>query len=1208
MPTRTYGAALFADISGFTPLTEALARSLGPQRGSEELTRTLDLVYDALIIEIHHYGGTVISFSGDAITCWFDGDDASRATTCALAMQKRMKQFAVIELPNEQTAHLAMKVAVARGSVQRFVVGDPDILLLDVMAGVTLDRLAAAEHHAMRGEVILDHAAAVSLGRAAHIVEWRVDSGDGARFAVVKGFTKPASPCPWPPLAPDALTEDQVRPWVFPPVFERLRSGQGEFVAELRPAVTLFLRFIGIDYDNDPEATQKLDAYIRWVEGILARYDGYLMQITIGDKGSYLYAVFGAPVAHGDDPRRAAAAALDLRAIPPELSFIHPVQIGITRGRMRAGPYGGVARHTYGVIGDTINLAARLMQHAEPGQILVTDAIAEAIDDWFLMDRLAAITVKGKSEPVAVAALTGPRPQQRGLQEVAYALPMVGRQAELALISGRLLEATAGRGQIVGITADAGMGKSRLLAEVIRQAGSRGFVGYGGAAQSFGTNNSYLAWAPIWQAFFGLDTATSMDEQIQTLTERIASLDPSLLPRLPLLGIVLNLPIPDNDLTQSLDAKLRKSSLEALLVDCLRARVRGADGFVAPHLIILEDTHWMDPLSNDLVDVLGRAIADLPVMIVLSYRPPEIDRLQVPNISFLPHFTKVALKDFSPDEAKRLILLKLEQLTGAEAAVPEAFVEQLTTRAQGNPFYIEELINYLNDKGIEPSDVQGLAALDLPTSLHSLILSRIDRLTESQKITIKVASVIGRLFRVRWLWGAYPGLGSEAQVRADLATLHRLDLTPEDQPEPELVYIFKHIITEEVAYESLLTAMRTQFHGNLAQFIESEYRDQVDQQLDLLAFHYFHSANDDKKREYLLRAGDAAQAAYANDAAIDYYQRLLPLLNGVDCVEVTLKLGQVLELVGRWDEVDALYRQGLAEAQALGDRRAEAQCRSAIGWLLRKRNQNAEASLWLAQAQEVFEQLGDQAGLGQTLHFAGAVATQQGDRARARELWQQSLEIRRQIGEKATVATLLNNLGIVAHLEGNYDEALEFYDESLALATEMGDRLAIARALNNRGMIYWDTSDFTAARTQLEASLALRREVGDRWGVANGLNNLGRVARDLGDYAGARRFFTESLTTNRELGDRGAIAYLLEDFASLAALENQPERALRLAAAAEALRETVGAPLSEPEQKRLAQTLAPVQESLGAEISAARWADGRTLTFEQAIDMALLSA
>ncbi|MFN8499076.1 MAG: tetratricopeptide repeat protein [Anaerolineae bacterium] len=1208
MPTRTHGAALFADISGFTPLTEALAQSLGPQRGSEELTRILDLVYDALIIKIHNFGGAVISFSGDAITCWFDGDNATRATTCALAMQTAMKQFIAIELPDGEFAHLAMKVAVALGSVRRFVVGDPDILLLDVMAGVTLDHLAAAEHHALKGEVILDHAAARALGRHAHIVEWRAAANDGARFAVVRGLTRPAHPCPWPPLPAGGLTEDQARPWVFPPIFERLRSGQGEFVAELRPAVTLFLRFIGINYDDDPAAGQKLDAYIRWVEGILARYDGYLMQITIGDKGSYLYAVFGAPVAHGDDPRRAAAAALDLRAIPPELSFIQPVQIGITRGRMRAGPYGGVARHTYGVIGDTINLSARLMQHAEPGQILVTDAIAEAVDDWFLLDRLSPITVKGKSEPVAVCALAGPRPQQRGLQEVSYTLPMVGRQEELALIDGRLAEATAGHGQIVGITAEAGMGKSRLLAEVIRQAAGRGFVEYGGAAQSFGTNNSYLAWTPIWQAFFGLDAAAPVDEQIQTVTERLTALDPSLLPRLPLLGIVLNLPIPDNDLTRSLDAKLRKTSLEALLVDCVRARVRGADMPSAPHLLILEDTHWLDPLSADLVDALGRAIADLPVVVVLSYRPPEIDRLQAPSLSLLPHYTEVVLKDFSPEEARRLILLKLEQLTGVEAAVPPAFVEQLTTRAQGNPFYIEELINYLNDRGIEPGDVGALATLDLPTSLHSLILSRIDQLTESQKITIKVASVIGRLFRVRWLWGAYPGLGAETQVKADLATLHRLDLTPEDQPEPEQVYIFKHIVTEEVAYASLLTAMRTQFHGNLAQFIERAYPDQIDQQLDLLAFHYAHSSNDDKKREYLLRAGDAAHAAYANDAALDYYRRLLPLVNGADCVEVILKLGQVLELVGRWDEVDALYRRGLAEAEALGDRRAEARCQSAIGWLLRKRNQNAEAAQWLAEAQVVFEQLGDQAGLGQTLHFAGAVATQQGDRDRARELWQQSLQIRRDIGEKAVVATLLNNLGIVAHLEGNYDEALEFYDESLALATELGDRLSMARALNNRGMIYRDTSDFTAARTQLEASLALRREVGDRWGVANGLNNLGQVARELGDYASARRFFTESLTINRELGDRGAIAYLLEDFASLAAVENQPQRALRLAAAAETLRETLGAPLSEPEQKRLTQALAPVRESLGEARAADTWASGRQLTFEQAIEIALTAA
>ena len=1202
LPRRTEGAALFADISGFTPLTEGLARTLGPQRGAEELTRTLNLVYDALTAEVDRYHGTVIGFSGDAITCWFDGDDAVRATTCALAMQQAMSAFTALPLPDGRTVALAMKVAIALGPVRRFLVGDPDILTVDVMAGATLDHLAAAEHQAAKGEVVLDEAAALALGDRAHVVEWRVDEHDGERFAVVDRLVQSAPPSPWPALAPDALGESQVRPWVFPPVFERAWSGQGEFLAELRPCVALFLRFLGIDYDHDPQAEVKLDRYVRWVEGILAHYDGYLIQLTIGDKGSYLYAAFGAPVAHGDDPRRAAAAALELRAIPPDLDYIQPVQMGITRGRMRTGPYGGQTRRTYGVLGDATNLSARLMQNAQPGQILVTEAIGDAIDDWFAVESLPAIKVKGKSDPIGIFALVGPRPPQAATgQEVAYALPMVGRQAELALIESKLQQARAGQGQLLGITAEAGMGKSRLLAEVGRLAAEAGFLGFSGAAQSYGTNNSYLVWEPIWQAFFGVDPEAPIEVSVQILADHLAAIDPLLVSRLPLLGLALELPIPDNDLTRSFDAKLRKSSLEALLVDCLRARARSG----APLLLVLEDSHWMDPLSHDLLEVVGRAIADLPVVIALAYRPPDVQRLEAPRAALLPHFTEVPLKDFTPEEAERLIRLKLEQLTGSEQAVSAEFVERLTARAQGNPFYIEELLNYLQDKGIQPDDTKALASLDLPTSLHSLILSRIDQLNERQKITVRVASVIGRLFRFAWLWGVYPDLGNADRVKADLDDLHRLDLTPLDQPEPELVYMFKHIVTQEVAYESLLSSTRAVFHGQFGQFIEQVYADHLSQYLDLLAYHYYRSPNDDKKREYLRRAGEAAQAAYANDAAIDYYQRLIPLLPPEPQIDVMLKLGQVLELVGQWEPANEVYERGLALAEQTGHRSAQARCQAAIGDVRSKRGLYAEAVEWLGRARASFEVLEDWVGMAQALKLAGTVAARQGDLTMADRLYSEGLALSRLSKDQRTIAFLLSNLGMVARYQSDLATAKARYEESLGILRQLGDRWAMSTVLGNLGYVLRDLGDDNAALPILEESLSIRKQVGDKWLIGNSLNQLGEFALDRGDTAAARAMYREALTLYSELGDPRAIATLLEDFGGLATTQGQPKRALLLAGAAYTLRSAIMAPLPPLEQTRLDRRLAPAREALGEVEATTIWEAGRQMTLEEAIAFAL---
>ena len=162
-------------------------------------------------------------------------------------------------------------------------------------------------------------------------------------------------------LLPETLTEDQLRGCLLPPVYARLRAGQGRFLAELRPAVALFMNFRGLDYDEDDAAGEKLDAYIRWVQGVLARHESYMLQLITGDKGSYLYAAFGAPLAHEDDPSRAVADAMDLQSLSVELDFIRDVRIGISQGRMRAGDYGGSTRRTYGVLSDKVNIAARLM-------------------------------------------------------------------------------------------------------------------------------------------------------------------------------------------------------------------------------------------------------------------------------------------------------------------------------------------------------------------------------------------------------------------------------------------------------------------------------------------------------------------------------------------------------------------------------------------------------------------------------------------------------------------------------------------------------------------------------------------------------------------------------------------------------------------------------------------------------------------------------
>jgi class 3 adenylate cyclase/tetratricopeptide (TPR) repeat protein len=1201
LPDRARGAVLFADISGFTPLTEALVRELGPRRGADELTQQLNRVYTTVIARVHTFRGTVIGFSGDAITCWFDGDNGLRGTACALAIEAVMEDFSTIAIPSGPTVSLAMKASVAAGPVRRFLVGDPAIQYIDVMAGAVLDRVAAGEHLAEKGEVIVGPRAMAATGSALETLDRRRDAESGDIYAVVRhgsGQSVPAAD-PWQPTPGDAFTVRELRPWLLSPVFDRLASGQGRFLAELRPAVPLFLRFGGLDYEGDDDAGKKLDAYVRWVQGVFARYEGFLIQLTIGDKGSYLYAAFGAPIAHEDDAERAVSAALELRSAPTGLVAAGDVQIGISTGRMRTGAYGSPSRLTYGVLGDEVNLAARLMQAAGPGQILITQHVADAVSHSHHVEYVSLLTVKGKRRPVPVHTPLQTRGRRRNEpRESQYAIPMVGREEELAALRDTLALAMQGRGQVVGITGEAGIGKSRLASELVRMAYNGTIVLYLSDCESYGTNTSYLVWWPVFRAMFEVDSSWPIPRQIEVVAERLSEIGQRLLPRLPLLGAVLNIPIPDNDLTRTFDAKLRKTSLEALVVDCVRSLAASR-----PTLFVLEDCHWLDPLSRDLIEVVARSVADLPVMLALVYRPPERELPHGIPARRLPHFTEIGLHEFTAEESQELITLKLRQFSGPEADVPGSFIARVTERAQGNPFYIEELLNYLRDRGIDPQDTASVLQLDLPTSLHTLILSRLDQRTESQRITIRVASVIGRVFRAALLWGMYPEIGVPERVLADLVALTEHDLTQVDTPEPELAYLFKHIVTQEVAYESLPFATRAMLHEQLAIHIEQAYSQPLDQYVDLLAFHFERSENDDKKREYLRKAGEAAQADYANEAAISYYQRLLPLLPVDQRVPVMLQLGEVLQLVGRWDEAGELCEVALTAAAEQTDGHTLAHCQVRKGEMLRIQGLYTESAQWFRSARSGFERLGDREGVGEVLHYTGTLAAQQGDYDKARSLWEESLTIRRELDDERQVAALLSNLAVMAEYRGDYGTARALNEECLALRTEIGDRWAIANSLNNLGNVILAQGDCDAARERLDRAVALYREVGDRWRIANALNNLGNVSRAQGDLDEARALYEESLTINSALGDGWAIAYLLEDIGVLSALRSQPARALRLTGAAAALREAINAPLPPADQEKLEANLAPARAALG-DAAAEAVSEGGTMSMEDAVTYA----
>jgi class 3 adenylate cyclase/predicted ATPase len=1147
LPDRASGSALFADIAGFTALTESLQEKFGIRQGAEELNKTLSVVYGALIHELESHGGSVITFAGDAVLCWFDdthGHAPSSAIVAAFAMQNEMRAFVELSMPGSIIARLSVKITIASGTVRRFMVGDPEILKFDLLAGDIVTRTSTADHLSERGEVLLDEASVQALGDALTVKEWRTDETTQERFAVAAQFngtdttSSPSKILRMPP-------PNKLKSWMHYPLLKREQDGQGQLPTEFRPCVALFVRFTGIDYDAD-EAGAQLDQFICQTQEIVARHGGAFLQVTIGDKGSYAYINFGALTTHEDDVRRAVKAALELKQAARELKTLAPLQIGITHGILRVGPYGGNTRKTFGALGDDVNLAARLMMNAAADEILLSGHAHKAVDNQFLFEPRPPLPVKGRAEPLTVFALTGDR-QQRAirLQEPFYALPMVGRQNELEVINNKLDLTLQGKSQIIGIVAEAGMGKSRLVAEVIRSAHRKGFVGYGGACQSDGVHTPYLAWKPIWQAFFDVDPSAPLKKQMRSIEGEIEDHAPERLQAMPLLNVMLDLEIPDNDFTKSLEPQYRKSALRVLLEDCLRTASKDE-----PLLIVIEDMHWIDALSHDLLEELAHALTDKRVCFVLAYRPPQLARLEAPRIEAMPNFTKIELHELTIAEAESAIRAKLLQLYPARGVVlPEGLVETLMARAQGNPFYLEELLNYVRDRGI---DLWGLGELtdllDLPDSLHTLIISRIDQLSEHEKMTLHVASIVGRLFRSVWLTGYYPELGSFPQVKTNLDELAKMDITPLDS-EPELTYLFKHIVTHEVIYESLSFATRAKLHEQLARYLENEIEVGAIRKsplLETLAFHYGRSDNTAKKREYYRKASEAAYSVSAFGSAVEYSTRLLELTPNDDPARSALALGlaEMHFRLGDFPLARAAAQQAESTAQNDADR---ASALAFLGNLISSRlGDHREAQKILEQAVPLARASNDPLTLCRALHALGANLYDLGRWDDAQIALNESLSLARDLGDETRALFALNRLAVAAGIQGDLEKEERLLQEMHALAVAAGNREREAVALGNQGTVACERKDYARAQEYMQQALALDREIGAQDLVATVLLNLAVMHMVLGELSAARAELREGLALALRLGYQRILLGAVMFFGELAHAEGQIERALAL--------------------------------------------------------------
>ncbi len=724
---------------------------------------------------------------------------------------------------------------------------------------------------------------------------------------------------------------------------ENLPGPNREIEGERKPVTILFTDIVGstaIAEKLDPEEWKEvIQGAHRRVTAAISRYDGTIAQLL----GDGVLAFFGAPLTHEDDPERAARAALDIQAsmIEYQRELLGLVQefkmrVGIHSGEVVLGKIGAGEHTEYLAIGDAVNIAARLEGLAEPGQIVVSENIAQRISATIELQDLGKFAAKGKTNPLRVYAVLKIKVESGLIQGLSgERSSYVSRAEEIKNLGASLLSLCKGQGQVVTILGEAGIGKSRLLEHVRDQLNkiiaedtpfpSASIHWLESRALSFGGALSFWMISQLLFADLGLSTKIPKVKLKVALRRRVTALfGEAATEVLPYLSQLLDLDLTaDEDgpnPIQSLGSEtLKHQTLQSLSIYFSKvARVQ-------PTVLVLEDVHWADPSSLKAIEEMLALTDRTPLMILLLMRiNPNHGSwgIKLKAETDFPHrYTEIHMRQLPKTDATEFV----GQLLGSQA-LPEEILEVILSRSEGNPFYLEEVVRHLIEQGsiIQEDGIwhttEASGDLGIPDSLHGVLLARIDRLEGAVRSTLQMASVIGKSFQYRLLEAISD---DDIDLDVHLSQLQRVDLVREKARLPELEYIFKHSLTREAAYSTLLHERRKEIHRKVGEALEGSYSDRAEEIFGLLAHHFEAAEDHEKALAYLIEVGDKTRLEDAHIEAADYYQRALNILEtlGNDSLAraTWLKLGLVYQTDFEFDAAHRAYEAAFALEQRFKD-------------------------------------------------------------------------------------------------------------------------------------------------------------------------------------------------------------------------------------------------------------------------------------------------
>ncbi len=655
-----------------------------------------------------------------------------------------------------------------------------------------------------------------------------------------------------------------LKDYIPPELASKIMDAGKKIESERRNVTVMFADvtgFTALSEQVDPEVlSDLLNECLKGLVTTVHKYEGTIDKF-IGDA---IMVIFGAPLAHENDPERAVRCALEMMDdikrfnVISQINITTPItlHIGLHSGIVIAGNVGSDLRMNYSVVGDTVNLSSRLAHLAPPGEIFLSNVTYKSVSSMVIADGPFRVSVRGKSEPVVVYKL-------RAVKEIfgydskrPVGKHFVGREREIEKVD-RLLEFSKKfNGFNLFVKGEAGIGKSRLKDEIYRLAIPKGITPKEGFCSGFEINTPYYLWNTLIRSFLQLDLDTPEREILSILQKRAVELN--IQKDIPYIAAILGV---RHESLEEEDGAVRKQKI-------FDAVIRLLNSYIKKHrtILILEDLHWIDKFSQELLYYMFSGHKSPPTLIVGFYRPEYAHARSIENFGDV-----INLSRFSKEESKALMRIQLEA-----DIIPDKIEEIILTRSEGNPFYLQEMIKTLLDKNIITVNHREVNILQrdfesvLPGTIQGIIMARIDNIQESIKSVLFSAAVIGREF-------SRPILEQVVEMNSDLDRklneLKSLELILEKQEAQEFDYLFKHYLIQEVAYNTILVNKRKELHAAIAHAIENLYADRLHEFYELLAFHYEKAEEWEKAAEYLGRSGNKAKQIFSKDESEDFFQR-----------------------------------------------------------------------------------------------------------------------------------------------------------------------------------------------------------------------------------------------------------------------------------------------------------------------------------------------